>query len=187
MVHTGVMSELDEFRERKDAFFREDAGSPLMSEQRAAFAGLSYFPENDALRIRGELETEGVDRNERIVMQTTTGGEQEYRRAGVVRFEVDGDPAKVTLYASDDAHDLFLPFRDATSGKESYGAGRYLEVDPPSADGRVVVDLNYAYNPFCTYNPEWSCPIPPGENWLSVPIRAGERSFQGAHEVAIGG
>jgi uncharacterized protein len=181
------MSELEEFRAEKDEFFHDDPRSPLTPEQRASFEGLRYFPEDGTLRIRGGLETEGVDRDERIVMQTTTRGEQEYRRAGVVRFEVDGTRAQVTLYASDDAHDLFLPFRDATSGKESYGAGRYLEVEPPTADGRVVVDLNLAYNPFCAYNREWSCPIPPGENWLSVPIRAGERSFPGAHEVAIDG
>jgi hypothetical protein len=179
------MTELDEFRTEKDAFFRDDRRSPLMREQRASFDGLAYFPENGALRVRGPLETEGVDRDERILMQTTTGGEQEYRRAGVLRFGVDGEPTQVTLYASDDAHDLFLPFRDATSGTETYGAGRYLEVEPPGPDGRVAVDLNYAYNPFCAYNPEWSCPIPPGENWLTVPIRAGEKSFSGAHEVPL--
>jgi uncharacterized protein (DUF1684 family) len=158
-----------------------------MPEQRASFEGLSYFPENIALVIRATLETEGVDRDERVMMPTTTGGDQEYRRAGVVRFEVDGEPAQVTLYASSDTHDLFLPFRDATSGKETYGAGRYLEVDPPGPDGRMVVDLNYVYNPFCAYNPEWSCPIPPGENWLQVPIHAGEKSFPGAHEVSLVG
>jgi hypothetical protein len=173
------MTELDEFRADKDAFFRGDPRSPLPPERRASFEGLTYFPADDALVIRGPLETEGVDREERIVMQTTTGGEQVYRRAGIVRFEVEGEPARLTLFASDDAHDLFLPFRDATSGKESYGAGRYLEVEPPAPDGAVVVDLNHAYNPFCAYSPEWSCPIPPGENWLAVPIRAGERAFAG--------
>jgi uncharacterized protein (DUF1684 family) len=181
------MSELDEFRAEKDSFFREDPRSPLLPAQRASFEGLSYFPGNEALRIRRPLETEGVDRDEPIVMQTTTGGEQEYRRAGIVRFEVDGETTQVTLYASDDTPDLFLPFRDATSGKESYGAGRYLDVEPPDPEGHVAVDLNYAYNPSCAYNPEWSCPIPPGENWLGVPIRAGERSFPGAHEVPVGG
>lgn len=179
------MSELDEFRADKDRFFREDPHSPLTPDRRASFEGLSYFPVNEALVLRGPLETAGVDRDERIVMQTTTGGEQVYRRAGVVRFEVEEEPAQLTLFASEDSRDLFLPFRDATSGKESYGAGRYLEIDPPALDGVLVVDLNYAYNPFCAYSPEWSCPIPPGENWLSVPIRAGERSFVGAHEVAL--
>jgi len=173
------MSELDDFRADKDAFFREHPSSPLLPEQRESFPGLSYFPEDEALVVRAELETEGVDLDESIVMQTTTGGEQAYRRAGIVRFEVDGQPAEVTLFSSREMHELFLPFRDATSGKESYGAGRYLEVDPPALDGRVVIDFNYAYNPYCAYNPEWSCPIPPGENWLAVPIGAGERAFEG--------
>jgi len=171
------MSELDEFRRDKDEFFREDPRSPLTPEQRANFAGLSYYPESPALRIEGELDT-AVDRDEDIVMQTTTGGTQVYRRAGRVRFEVDGQPAEITLYESPEQHELFVPFRDATSGKETYGAGRYLEVEPP-ADGRAVVDFNDAYNPYCAYNPEWSCPIPPGENWLAVPVRAGEKDFSG--------
>jgi uncharacterized protein len=171
------MSELTEFREAKDAFFGDHPRSPLTPEQRAAFEGLAYFPEDKALVVRAALETEGVDRDESIVLQTTTGGQQVYRRAGIVRFAVDGEPVHVTLFASPNMHELFLPFRDRTSGSETYGAGRYLEVEPPGLDGTVVVDFNLAYNPYCAYNPEWSCPIPPGENWLAVPIRAGERTF----------
>ena len=168
------MSELEEFRAAKDAFFRDDPRSPLTPGQRSAFEGLAYFEENAALVILAPLETEGIDPTERFVMQTTTGGERVYRRAGKVRFEVDGEPAEMTLFSSPDMHELFLPFRDATSGNETYGAGRYLEAEPPARDGTVVVDLNYAYNPYCAYNPDWSCPIPPAENRLSVPIRAGE-------------
>jgi uncharacterized protein len=174
------VSELDDFRAAKDAFFRGDSRSPLTREQRGSFDGLAYFPENDALRVRGSIETDGVDTAEPIVMQTTTGGQQEYRRAGIVRFHVDGEAAQVTLFSSPEMDELFLPFRDVTSGRETYGAGRYLEVDPPDERGHVVVDFNLAYNPYCAYNPEWSCPIPPGENWLAVPIRAGERTFPGA-------
>ncbi|HZD80562.1 MAG TPA: DUF1684 domain-containing protein [Actinomycetota bacterium] len=172
------MSELEEFRRGKDAFFREGPTSPLTDEQRRSFEGLAYYPPTDALVIRAPLDPD-VDRQEPVVMQTTTGGSQEYRRAGVVRFRVDGDVAQVTLYASPDQRELFLPFRDATSGKESYGAGRYLEVEPPAPDGTVEIDFNYAYNPYCAYNEAWSCPLPPGENWLRVPIRAGERTFPG--------
>lgn len=171
------MSRLDEFRSDKDEFFALDPASPLAPEQRREFRGLAYFPEDPALRIDAELDTD-VDRDEEIVMQTTTGGVQTYRRAGVVGFEVDGRPVNITLYESDDMHSLFVPFRDATSGKETYGAGRYLEVDSPK-DGRVVVDFNIAYNPYCCYNESWSCPIPPRENWLEVPIRAGEKDFPG--------
>jgi len=171
------MSELEDFRKGKDEFFATHPQSPLTPEQRAGFTGLAYFPENPDLVVEAELDT-NVDRDEEVIMQTTTGGTQVYRRAGVVRFEVDGTPGQITLYRSALQQDLFVPFRDATSGKETYGAGRYLEVEPPKG-GRVVVDFNYAYNPYCCYNGNWSCPLPPGENWLAVPIRAGERDFPG--------
>lgn len=180
------MSELTDFRAEKDEFLRDHPQSPLTPEQRGSFEGLAYFPENGDLVVRAELETDGVDLAETIVMQTTTGGQQAYRRAGVVRFAFEGVPAQVTLFTSPDTDELFLPFRDATSGKETYGAGRYLEVEPAAPGGRLVVDFNYAYNPYCAYNPEWSCPIPPGENWVAVPIRAGEKSFPGGLEVALG-
>ncbi len=171
-----AVSELGDFRRRKEEFFRSDPQSPLTEEQRGQFASLDYFDENVELVIEAPLNNE-VD-PEPIEMQTSTGGRQVFRRAGVVRFEVDGEPAQLTLYASDDIDELFLPFRDATSGAETYGAGRYLDVDPPK-DGRLKVDFNLAYNPYCAYNPNFSCPIPPGENWLGVPIRAGEKSFRG--------
>ncbi len=108
-------------------------------------------------------------------MATTNGKDQVYRRFGMVHFQVDGVDTQVTLYSSAGSQDLFLPFRDATSGKETYGAGRYLELHAHGDE--VVVDFNYAYNPNCAYNPEWDCPLPPGENWLTVPIRAGEKAF----------
>ena len=174
------MSELSDFRRDKDAFFRDHPSSPLTDEQRATFEGLEYFDEDPAFVVRAPLETVGVDTDETIVMQTTTGGTQTYRRAGVARFDVGGEPTQVTLFASDDMGELFLPFRDATSGHDTYGAGRYLEVEPPGPDATVEIDFNLAYNPYCAYNPEWSCPIPPGENWLAVPIRAGERTFPSA-------
>jgi len=170
------MTELDDFRADKDAFFKQHPRCPLIGEQRAAFSGLDYFPEDDALGIEAVLDTD-VDRDEAVVMETTAGGEQVYRRAGKVRFELDGEPAELTLYASGQQWELFAPFRDATSEKETYGAGRYLEVEPPGEDGRVMVDFNLAYNPYCAYKPKWACPIPPGENWLPVPIRAGEKAF----------
>ncbi len=72
--------------------------------------------------------------------------------------------------------ELFLPLRDATSGEETYGAGRYLEPQP-AAEGWVLMDFNCLYSPYCAYNEAWSCPLPPRENWLSVPIRAGEKTF----------
>jgi uncharacterized protein len=170
------VSDLELMRKQKDEFFVRDPHSPLTPEQRESFQGLAYFPENTELVIEAKLDPD-VGRGE-VRMQTTTGDEQTYRRAGRTRFEVGGRPAELTLFASEDQRELFLPFRDATSGEETYAAGRYLEVEAPD-HGRVVLDFNEAYNPYCAYNERWSCPLPPGENWLEVPIRAGERRFPG--------
>ena len=96
------------------------------------------------------------------------------QRAGTVKFTADGTEA--TLLAFHQGDELFIPFRDSTSGNETYGAGRYVEAEP-LGDGRFELDFNRAYNPYCAYNDAWRCPLPPRENWLTVPIRAGEMSF----------
>lgn len=110
-------------------------------------------------------------------LATSMGDRQAYQSAGRVTFSLDGKDCELFLYRQDDQSDvLFVPFRDATSGKETYASGRYLEVEV-GPDGEVEVDFNYAYNPYCAYNESWSCPLPPLENWLMIPIRAGERAF----------
>ncbi len=157
--------------------FTKDPNSPLTPEQRRSFPGLDYFDENPRLVIKAS-----VDRNvehDEVRMATTGGEEQVYRRYGLVRFHVDDEPAQLVLYSSDDSDELFIPFRDATSGQETYGAGRYLEVHAHGGD--VTIDFNYAYNPSCAYDPAYSCPLPPRENWLKVPIRAGEKVFAAGH------
>lgn len=167
------MSQLEEFRAAKDRFFKEHPQSPLTDEQRAAFGGLRYFPERPELRLA--LPVEPFAQGSAIVMQTSTGERQSYRRLGTLRFSVAGQEAVLTLFA-DEAGGLFLPFADALAGSETYGAGRYLEPEP-LADGRVLLDFNLAYNPYCAYNDDWSCPLTPPENRLRVAIRAGERLF----------
>jgi uncharacterized protein (DUF1684 family) len=94
-------------------------------------------------------------------------------------LKVDGVPVALTVYRSSGGDDYFLPFMDATTGDDSYADGRYLDL-PATGDGRLVVDFNYAYNPYCAYNPNWSCPIPPSENRLRVSINAGEKNFSDA-------
>jgi uncharacterized protein (DUF1684 family) len=168
-----AVTELEGSRRDKDDFFRHDHRSPLTSAQQRKFKGLAYYPENPALVVKA-----AIDRNVEpgvVRMETTKGQEQVYSRYGVVHFQVDGQAAQVTLYASQGSHELFVPFRDATSGKDTYGAGRYLDL--PRHGDEIMIDFNYAYNPYCAYNPDWSCPLPPAENWLKVPIRAGEKSF----------
>jgi hypothetical protein len=166
------MCELDEFRAAKDRFFAGDPHSPLLPDQKRTFRGLAYFPENPALRFEATIE-EFPDKDE-VVMQTSTGDEQTYVRYGRFRFEVDAQEAELTIYAS--PHGFFLPFVDALAGKETYGAGRYLDPEVLPG-GRFLIDFNLAYNPYCAYNDRWSCPLTPFENRLSVRIEAGERLF----------
>jgi uncharacterized protein (DUF1684 family) len=152
--------------------FASDGHSPLTPEQRQTFAGLHYFPENPALRL--DVTVEEFAQKDNIEMQTTTGDVQTYTRYGRFKFNVDGQPAELTLYYGE--HGFFLPFVDALAGVETYPAGRYLEPEP--LVGRTFrVDFNDAYNPYCAYNDQWSCPLTPAENRLRVPIRAGEKLF----------
>jgi uncharacterized protein len=172
------MSDLDDFRAAKDAFFRSDQQSPLTPEQQRHFEGLNYYPERPDLAL--ELTPEVDEHPERVEMGTSTGGTAVYARWATVSFEVDGQPAELTVYRDISSGDLFLPFQDANAGGETYGAGRYLEVHRLD-EGRLAVDFNYAYNPYCAYNELWSCPIPPPENHLRVPIEAGEKSYDNEH------
>jgi uncharacterized protein (DUF1684 family) len=167
------MDDLTNFRREKDDFFRTNPSSPLTPGQRRTFTGLRHFPPNPDLRLT--LEVEEFPAQDTVRMQTTTGDVQSYERFGRIRFEVEGEEAALTLYHNE--HGFFLPFTDSLAGNETYGAGRYLEPEP-LPDGRFLVDFNLAYNPYCAYNEQWSCPITPAENRLKVPIRAGEMTFE---------
>jgi uncharacterized protein (DUF1684 family) len=166
------MSELDAFRAEKDDFFKSHPQSPLTREQKKDFKGLRYFPENESLRL--EVKVEPLNDPNPILMQTTTGGVQEYLRYGRFKFQSDGREAELTIYQGDNG--FFLPFVDALAGAETYPAGRYLEPEPLPGD-RFLVDFNLAYNPYCAYNEMWSCPITPAENRIKVSVRAGEKLF----------
>ncbi|MBE0699383.1 MAG: DUF1684 domain-containing protein, partial [Anaerolineaceae bacterium] len=111
---------------------------------------------------------------EEIEMQTSTGDVQNYLRFGRFKFSVDGQPAELTIYQSEDG--FFLPFADSLANSETYAAGRYLEPEQ-HPNNTFVIDFNLAYNPYCAYNEMWSCPLTPFENRIKVPIRAGEKNF----------
>ena len=169
------MNELTDFRKAKDEFMATDHHSPLTPDQQRAFAGLSYFDEDPEFDF--VLEPEEFETQEVVEMQTSTGDIASYIRWGKVTFEVEGQQADLTLFKDVDGEDFFLPFADATSGKDTYDAGRYI--DPHVLDdGKVVVDFNQAYSPYCAYNEQWSCPLTPFENRLKVSIKAGEKSFK---------
>ena len=172
-----AVSRLAAYRERRDHYYAHDPDSPLDPDQQARFTGLRYFPERPDLVFELPIDTSGPDIGEHVGLQASDGQTKWFARAGRIRFEVDGQPATLTVFKDLERGRFFLPFRDGTSGQESYGGGRYL--DPRARpDGTLVVDFNYAYNPYCAYGEGWSCPIPPAENWTPVRIEAGEQSYK---------
>lgn len=165
------------FRLDKDEFFRTMPGSPIPEAERATFAGLPYFPVDEAMVFEGlPLEPYTGDEPSNFQIPTSDGKLRPARRAGVLRFELDGAPRRLTAYTFDggDGESLFVPFLDQTSGTETYGAGRYLDLEPED-DGTYTVDFNLAYHPSCVYDIKFSCPLTPAENRLPVRIEAGER------------
>ncbi len=173
----GGADRLAGYRHRRDHFFGDHPHSPLTEEQRATFAGLDYFPEREDLALNLPLDESGGGVGDAVEIPTTDGKTKPFVRVGRVRFDVDGDDVTLTVFRDSDRGSLFIPFRDAMAGDETYEVGRYLEPQT-RPDGTLDIDFNYAYNPFCAYGDGWSCPIPPEENRLSVGIPAGERSFE---------
>ncbi|WP_101296605.1 DUF1684 domain-containing protein [Halegenticoccus soli] len=178
-------------RREKDEYFRDHPHSPLPPDERESFTGLEYFPPDPAFRFEIPLHEHDDEDKETIAIATTTEGEREYVDWGEFHFEVpggqndeSGDGAECVLHAykSDpDEGGLWVPFRDATSGEETYGAGRYLDLDTSDDrgdDGAWVLDFNLAYNPFCAYSERYECPLVPMENWLDVRIEAGEKTYR---------
>jgi hypothetical protein len=169
----------EERRREKIEYFRESPHSPLPPDMRGeAFPGLEYFdPDPD---YRFVLPLHEHDEKEPVTVETTAEGEQTYLRWGEFRFEVDGDEQTLQAYRPDRETDRFwVPFRDETNGEETYGAGRYLDLEPDShrVDGEWLLDFNEAYNPTCAYNYAYECPLIPMDNWLDVRIEAGEKDF----------
>lgn len=160
------------FREQKDQFLKQHPQSPLTPDQREKFDGLSYFEPNALFDL--EVQVEEFTEKESIQMQTSTGTVQEFLKYGRFTFDVGDETVELILYYSKNSGHFFLPFMDATNGEESYSAGRYIDPHPISA-GLFHIDFNLAYAPYCAYNDNWTCPIPPQENRLKVRIEAGEK------------
>ncbi len=158
-------------RRGKDEAFADDPHSPIPVHERAGFRGLRYFPPDPRYAMEVKLVT---DTPKILDIQRSSGDVVQYMRLGHFELDLPDGEATLALYESD-GH-AFLPFRDTTSGKETYGAGRYL--DPPEiGEDLFLLDFNQAYNPFCAYNEAYSCPFPPPENWLQVAIPAGEKTY----------
>jgi uncharacterized protein len=169
---------LARFRGGRDRLFREHPDSPLPTAEREVFAGLPYWPRDEALRFEVEVEPAPP---QPVVALSLAGDTYPLERIGRVRLPVgDLDVFWIAVYGGG----VFVPFRDATAGTETYGAGRYLldtlkGADLGGAADRLILDFNYAYHPSCAYDPRWSCPLAPPGNHLAAPIRAGERLRRG--------
>jgi len=170
---------LVEARAAKDDMLRTAADSPVPRDRRQVILPLSYFPPDPAYRVPAALEPD-PETGRVIQMLTSTGQQRATQVMGVLQFVLNGQRLKLEAFAEEGSNGrrLFVPFADATSGRETYGAGRYLDLDR-TATGIYVIDFNTAYNPYCAYNPTYDCPVPPRENRLAVAIRAGEKTPRG--------
>jgi uncharacterized protein (DUF1684 family) len=167
-------------RHERDLAFKRSPQSPIPERDRARFQGLDYFAVDPKLRFRVKLNR--FPTPERIRMGTNTGEIRDGLRYGFFEFHAEGQDCRLLVYRMEDAGDagqayLFMPFRDATTGTETYGGGRYLDL-PENTSGIYDLDFNRAYNPSCAYGTEFSCPVPPEENRLPIPIRAGEKVYR---------
>jgi uncharacterized protein (DUF1684 family) len=167
-------SQIEAHRARLDEAFRRQPNEPIPPDKMGTFLPLKYFPPDPEFVVPASLNPA----KERIVldMLTSQGKVRKQQRVGELAFTLKGKPMTLGAYveAGADLNRLFVPFRDMTNASETYGAGRYLELDR-TASGVYTIDFNKAYNPWCVYNETFDCPYPPRDSHLPVPIRAGER------------
>ena len=172
------------YRSEKDTFFKSSPRSPIPDDDREAFKGLPYYPIDEDLVVDGlSLEPYAGDEPSTFEIPTSDGKLRPAHRAGTFSFELGGAPQRLTAYQLDGSRGdaLFVPFLDQTSGRETYGAGRYLDLEPDD-DGTYAIDFNLAYHPSCVYAPKYSCPLTPAENRLAHRVEAGERLPEGSAE-----
>jgi len=170
---------LRENRSEKDRFFAEHPQSPIPPDERDDFEGLEYFQPDPDYRVDATVTVH--DDPDPVEMETTAGPDVRYLRVATFSFELRGTEQSLAAYRQehDESRTLFVPFRDKTTGQQTYRQGRYMELEPDRdlRDGEtVVLDFNLAYTPFCAYSETFSCPLPPEENWLDVVVPAGERA-----------
>lgn len=170
--------EIQQEREDKDHFMRTSAESPILEKDRKNFKGLNYFPPEMNYRIAASLAP--VKEKNVIVLHTSGGEEEHYLPYAYADFDLENQHNKLLILEimeGENRGTLFLAFGDETSARETYGAGRYLDVKKVPGGSTITLDFNKAYNPYCVYNDSYSCPLPPKENLLRIPIRAGEKTY----------
>ena len=169
------------FQKEMNEFFKDASISPLKEKDLKNFKGLDFFAFDSSYVVNAALTRTPEEKS--FKMKTTTDRLPEYIKYGIVTFDLFGKSYSLNIYRNLDIINkegyedyLFLPFLDDTNGFESYGGGRYIDLDVTEEDN-LVIDFNSAYNPYCTYNEKYSCPIVPRENYLSIKIKAGVKAF----------
>jgi len=165
------------YQKELNDFYLNSETSPLKPEELMEFKGLNFFPYNEKMLVAATLER--LENQPEFKMPTTGKNEPLYKRYGILNFQIDGKELQLEVYQNLDLmkrkgfeKHLFLPFIDLTSGEETYGGGRYLDVEIPE-DNQMTLDFNKAYHPYCAYTLGYSCPITPDVNFLEIEIKAG--------------
>ncbi|MBY0434462.1 MAG: DUF1684 domain-containing protein [Cyclobacteriaceae bacterium] len=165
-------------REEKNTFLKTSEESPF-KDSLDTFQGLSYFDIDSRYRVKAKLEP--VKNKKVVLLGTSDGKENRYLEFAHAVFEIEGAEQRLLILEVMDMGPvrgtLFLAFADETSARETYGAGRYLDVKKVPGATSIELDFNKAYNPYCAYNDQYSCPLPPPENILRVAIKAGEKNY----------
>jgi uncharacterized protein (DUF1684 family) len=162
-------------RSAKDAAFLRDR-EPVPQNRKAELLPLVYYPVDSSYNVPAELKPSSESPT--LTMPTSSGEMRPMRRVGALEFTLKGQPLRLTAFVEvgePDVNHLFVPFRDLTTGTDTYEAGRYLDLHR-TVTGLYELDFNLAYNPNCYFSPMYSCPIPPKENHLPIAVQAGERA-----------
>lgn len=172
--------EIMNFQFELNAAYADSAHTPLLEEDQKTFKGHEFFPIDKSYRVEAILERTPNEAS--FEMETTTDRRPLYKQYGLAHFELNGKKQTLAIYQNLDLikkrgfeKELFLPFGDQTNADESYGGGRFLDLKIPTGN-TIILDFNKAYNPYCAYNPAYSCPIPPEQNRLTVSIKAGVKA-----------
>lgn len=175
-ANDSYVEKLMKFRQEKDSFFKTSDQSPLTTKEK--FSKLSYFPPDLTYRIKASIEM--IKDTSRLKVRMTGGEQENFIKYGFATFKLKDKTHKLLLLLKMDEDEgkdeLFLPFTDKTNGFETYGGGRYLDIELDS-NNELIIDFNFSYNPFCAYNDNYTCPVPPAENQLDIEIKAGEKEF----------
>lgn len=170
------------FQKKLNQEFASADESPLTEDDRKTFQGLDFFPVDTNYRVKAQLKF--FENSKPFKMKTTTDRLPVYKLYAIATFTLKGNLFQLEIYQNEqltltDQYEnyLFLPFTDKTNGKSSYKGGRYIDLSIPEGD-EIIIDFNKAYNPYCAYNPTYSCPIPPSANYIDTEVRAGVMAYK---------